>query len=439
VLVVLLVLGLVVAQDADMQSVLDLHNRERQEVGVAAMQWDTTLAGVARQWAESCPSAGAGTRHSSPDYRFNAYVRAGGGQPPGGSIGENMAYGPEAAGKDGLGYASLWFDEKHDWNCATDQCVRSICGHYRQAVWADTTHLGCHLNRCSSNDILMVCMYAKWGNQMNERPFPADQCPAGGFTRRPAPPPRPIMSGQQGWQPADQPSEGGWGQPVGRPGMGGWQQPVEQPVEQWQPVGRPGMGGWQQPLEQPVEQWQPVGRPGMGGWQQPVQQPTWQQPVQQPTWQQPVQQPTWQQPVQQPTWQQPVQQPTWQQPVQQPMWQPVQQPMQGGWQPVQQPTQGGWQQPQMGGSEWQPVQQPMQGGWQQPQMGRGGLGGRILGGLRPGRWGAVAGESNNLAPVNNDASATPTIAVVAVVVAVVITVSLVVVAGVLVYRVRQQN
>jgi len=355
------------------------------------LQWDRTLTNVARQWATSCPSGASGTRHSSPDWRQNRYVGISGTQPPGGSIGENLAYGPEMAGKDALGYAQLWFDEKHDYDCRSDRCIRSICGHYRQAVWEETTHIGCYLNECSSQDIFLVCMYAKWGNQMApERPFSPSQCPAGGFSRRPPPPPlnwptdrQPTGSGSE-WQPVER-------QPVEREPV--QRQPVErQPVGNggWQPVGN---GGWQPVERQPVGNggWQPVGN---GGWQ-----PVERQPVGNGGWQ----------PVGNGGWQ-----PVERQPVSNGGWQPV---GNGGWQPVGQPVGGGWQP--VGNGGWQPVGN---GGWQ--PVGNGG------------NW-AVDSDATNF-----DSTSPNTLdnvgVIVAVVVAVVLTVVLVVITVVLVLKVRKQ-
>jgi len=371
-----------------MRQVLDLHNKERADVGVAALEWDRTLEHVARQWATSCPSGASGTRHSDGEWRRSRYTAISGEEPPGGSIGENLAYGPEAAGKDALGYATLWFDEKFDLDCPSDRCVRSICGHYRQAVWGDSTQIGCAINECSSQDIFLVCMYAKWGNlQAPERPFPAENCPAGGFRGRPSTDspmtPRPITTATTPRPTPIAPinEDGGW-QPVGNGGR-------------WQPVGTGDSSGWTpvpstprpvpstpRPVPVPVGGgWQPVGTGDSSGWT-PV--PSTPRPV----------------PV-------PVGNGGWQ-PVGNGGWQPVGNA--GGWQPV--GNEGGWQP--VGNGGWQPVGN---GGWQPVR--------------------AAAGQQTNLDNSSVQSDNIPTGIVVVIVIASVLAVLLAVLAAMLVFRVRK--
>jgi len=365
VLGVILALKNVVAQDS-MRQLYELHNSERAVHRVPPLQWDEKLQAVATTYARSCPSGAGGTRHSDAEWRRSQYISVAGREPPGGSVGENLAYGPAFGVDDALSFGKLWFDEKRGWDCPSDNCYESICGHYRQAVWQETTHMGCAINACSSNDVLLVCMYAKFGNMIPERPFPASQCNSGGGGLPPVSQPPPTQPPPRNFPPSGQPVGNGW-QPVGQPVGNGWQ-PVGQPVGNgWQPVGQPvDNRGWGQPVGQPVGNgWQPVGQPmDNSGWGQPVGNG----------------------------------------------WQPVGQPMDNsGWQPVGQPIGNGWQpvgQPMDNSGGWQPVGQPMDnsGGWQPMDN---------SGGWQPvgGGWRSVGENPSNLPDVQHSPSVIAGIAI----------------------------
>jgi hypothetical protein len=139
--------------------VLAAHNRERLELGLEPLSWNSALAQSAQQWADYLASTGrfehAPENHAAPE-------------------GENLWAGtkgyfaPEAM-------VDAWIREKRFFraglfpdNSITGK-VEDI-GHYTQMVWRATTEVGCAEATSTSEDIL-VCRYAEAGNYRGERPF----------------------------------------------------------------------------------------------------------------------------------------------------------------------------------------------------------------------------------------------------------------------------
>jgi len=158
--------------DLTIQYVLTLHNRERQMVGVEPLQWDFYLEILADDWASSCSKTNS--LANDPEWLIHYYTMLSGQPPTGNSIGESRVYGADISPMS----AQAWFYQKTDWDCATDSCVpNKVCDRYRQAVWSETTQIGCVIRNCSDYDKILVCMYANGGNRPPPaRPFPSDNC-----------------------------------------------------------------------------------------------------------------------------------------------------------------------------------------------------------------------------------------------------------------------
>jgi len=133
-------------------TIINIHNQERQLVCLPPLQWDDHLATLAQSYSEQCRMA-----HSANGYGENLF---------GGSL-------PFATFSRAV-YS--WADEKFMWRCG--QCCDLGTGHYTQIVWHQTTHLGCGASICNYNGYNMlwvVCNYSPSGNR-GPPPFPIENC-----------------------------------------------------------------------------------------------------------------------------------------------------------------------------------------------------------------------------------------------------------------------
>ncbi len=145
----------VLADDLSDQ-VLDVHNRERAEVGAPPLTWSDDLAASSAEWAQHLASLGA-LQHSGG----NAY-------------GENLWMGSTGY----YSYSAMaqgWADEKSLFVYGTFPNVSSDgnwanVGHYTQMIWKNTTQVGCAVATGGGWDIL-VCRYGPPGNWIGEKPF----------------------------------------------------------------------------------------------------------------------------------------------------------------------------------------------------------------------------------------------------------------------------
>jgi hypothetical protein len=139
--------------------ILAAHNRERAELGVPPLQWNSQLAEGASKWAAHLVKTGA-FEHSPDDHR----------SPP---VGENLwagtrgAFSPESM-------VGLWVAEKKYFktgvfpdNSRTGR-VEDV-GHYTQLIWRDSAEIGCAKAMGTDDDIL-VCRYSSAGNVVGRRP-----------------------------------------------------------------------------------------------------------------------------------------------------------------------------------------------------------------------------------------------------------------------------
>jgi uncharacterized protein YkwD len=143
------------------ERLLAAQNRERSELGLAPLAWDSALAGDAARWAAQLAKTGE-IEHEEEVGDADA------------AEGENLwqgtkgAYGPEAM-------VGLWLAEKKDFRTGPIPSVSRTgrfedVGHYTQIVWKDTDRVGCALAQ-GARDEMLVCRYRTAGNVEGERPF----------------------------------------------------------------------------------------------------------------------------------------------------------------------------------------------------------------------------------------------------------------------------
>ena len=142
---------------------LAAHNIAREDVGLAPLQWNPTLARDAEDWAIHLAQRRT-FGHAPHDVRKGQ--------------GENLWRGSRGRYSPWQMIA-LFVAEKRDFRPGTFPDVSrtgrwSDVGHYTQIIWPATQEVGCAtaLNR---NDELLVCRYWPAGNVMGTRLDPEDQ------------------------------------------------------------------------------------------------------------------------------------------------------------------------------------------------------------------------------------------------------------------------
>lgn len=145
--------------DTFSDEILRVHNRERAEVGVAPLRWNTALAQEAQTWANYLAQT-------------DRFEHAGNDKNP--YHGENLWKGSRGA----YGYAQMaqgWADEKRYFKFGTFPNISTSgnwadAGHYTQMIWQGTTEIGCAIGSNGSWDIL-VCRYNPPGNYVGQKPY----------------------------------------------------------------------------------------------------------------------------------------------------------------------------------------------------------------------------------------------------------------------------
>jgi hypothetical protein len=161
---------------AEIDTILSLHNAERTHFHIAPLQWDVPLQKVAQTYADQCQWA-----HNAN--RKQMYLTAGGTL---NSVGENLAlmsaprqrspvqqpiYTPQVQSM-----VNLWIGEKEYWRSPNKCESGQVCGHYTQMIWSTTSKIGCGLALCKlaggiSNSLFLVCDYANAGNIVGQSPL----------------------------------------------------------------------------------------------------------------------------------------------------------------------------------------------------------------------------------------------------------------------------
>ena len=135
------------------QAILAAHNSYRSQVGVPPLQWSTSLAASAQDWANHLAATGPLVHSGS---------------------GENLAEATAGA-LSVTQLADMWGNEKQYFVAGTFPNVSTTgnwedVGHYTQVVWRNTTEVGGGVATGQGNDYL-VCHYSPAGNVVGETVF----------------------------------------------------------------------------------------------------------------------------------------------------------------------------------------------------------------------------------------------------------------------------
>ncbi|XVF57254.1 hypothetical protein PTKIN_Ptkin06aG0190100 [Pterospermum kingtungense] len=127
---------------------LNAHNAARKEVGVPPMIWDNVLEAYALNYSQARVDSCHLKRAVVPS-------------------GQNLAFGSrDLSATDAV---RRWVSEKNDYNLETGSCA-SVCIHYTQVIWINSTQLGCAKVRCNNNGTYITCYYYPPGNTPGKRP-----------------------------------------------------------------------------------------------------------------------------------------------------------------------------------------------------------------------------------------------------------------------------
>lgn len=131
------------------------HNNERALVGVSGVTYSTVLEASAQSWVNQLKATNnCGLLHSAGGYGENLYAIWGATATP-------------------TRVVAAWAAEKSAYNYATNTCAAgSVCGHYTQIVWRNTTQIGCAQATCPANQQqVWACQYNPPGNYVGQKPY----------------------------------------------------------------------------------------------------------------------------------------------------------------------------------------------------------------------------------------------------------------------------
>ena len=143
-------------------TILAVHNNERDAVGVPKLVWNDTLAAGAKAWAEYLAANGK-FEHSTCCGAFRDY-------------GENIAGFDPSQGVSAPGNGlMLMVAEKNNYHgglITPDIPANQTIGHYTQMVWRNTTSVGCGTGSGSKLPYsILVCRYYPPGNIFGQKPY----------------------------------------------------------------------------------------------------------------------------------------------------------------------------------------------------------------------------------------------------------------------------
>lgn len=126
------------------------HNQVRASVGVAPLVWSPELSRYAQDWANQLAANNCQLAHR-----------------PNRPYGESLFW--TSSGATAQYVVDFWAAESANYDIETNSC-NGICGHYTQIVWATTTHVGCGMAACGSQQV-WVCNYDPPGNLYGQKPY----------------------------------------------------------------------------------------------------------------------------------------------------------------------------------------------------------------------------------------------------------------------------
>jgi uncharacterized protein YkwD len=141
---------------AQIQELLNAHNRWRAEVGVPNLQWSDAVTEGAQAWANKLATIGV-LKHAASEF------------------GENLSKSP--GNQTPTEAVDNWGREKDKCNyngeAIGDQAGDQTCevGHYTQVVWRNSLELGCGVAKAANGATFWVCRYKPAGNMTGETPY----------------------------------------------------------------------------------------------------------------------------------------------------------------------------------------------------------------------------------------------------------------------------
>lgn len=127
-------------------------NKVRRDHLVGPVAWSNELSEAAGAWGRELIKNGCILKHD-----------------PATKHGENLAKGyrtPEAA-------VAAWVSEEKDYDYSSNTCADGkVCGHVTQALWANTTEVGCQQYDCPTDGKpVLVCRFFPAGNVIGQKPY----------------------------------------------------------------------------------------------------------------------------------------------------------------------------------------------------------------------------------------------------------------------------
>lgn len=144
-------------------TILNLHNMIRSHYNLPKLVWDMNIEKQAQSWADSLQKTGV-FAHSSSIFRKwmweNLYTSV--------SSGQKLLLNWYDA-------VTSWLNEWQDYDYNSNTCKSwSLCGHFTQIVWKNTTKIGCGQStrkKWKITTLYWVCEYDPPGNYVGERPY----------------------------------------------------------------------------------------------------------------------------------------------------------------------------------------------------------------------------------------------------------------------------
>ena len=141
-----------VANQEEIDQIIDRHNFWRADVGVGEISYSSEMADAALIWAQKLKRKGCAFEHSGNGFGENLFK---------GTVGFYTA----------ADAVDSWAGEKQDYNYDKNKCrPGAMCGHYTQIVWKNTTEVGCAKMECDGM-VTWVCNYNPPGNYVGEKPY----------------------------------------------------------------------------------------------------------------------------------------------------------------------------------------------------------------------------------------------------------------------------